>query len=245
MEVAAQSADDDAPQPRSSSSMEYAPASHRVDERQRRLHVGNADAERQPQSAHIAGETDNESARRPDTRQYVAASTGTGKTHLAIAIARSCIRAGARGRFYNVVDLVNRLERLMLARKATGADAWNEVAAAVTARLGRDTKGVALLQNHEDASYTGRVIPGRVLGLLANSMADGEHKPTEQSLADMRRVEVDRALSRDSGKGTAEGRTGSATARPDFFFISVKCFICVFALGCNYQTHFAVSFRQV
>ena len=34
----------------------------------------------------------------------------TGKTHLAIAIARSCIRGGARGRFYNVVDLVNRLE---------------------------------------------------------------------------------------------------------------------------------------
>src|SRR6266581_1230004 len=36
--------------------------------------------------------------------------TGTGKTHLAIAMARSCIRSGARGRFYNVVDLVNRLE---------------------------------------------------------------------------------------------------------------------------------------
>jgi DNA replication protein DnaC len=36
--------------------------------------------------------------------------TGTGKSHLAIAIARSCIRAGARGRFYNVVDLVNKLE---------------------------------------------------------------------------------------------------------------------------------------
>jgi len=36
--------------------------------------------------------------------------TGTGKTHLAIAIARSCVRSGARGRFYNVVDLVNRLE---------------------------------------------------------------------------------------------------------------------------------------
>jgi DNA replication protein DnaC len=35
--------------------------------------------------------------------------TGTGKTHLAIAIARSCIRAGSRGRFYNVVDLLNRL----------------------------------------------------------------------------------------------------------------------------------------
>lgn len=36
--------------------------------------------------------------------------TGTGKTHIAIAIARSCIRSGARGRFFNVVDLVNRLE---------------------------------------------------------------------------------------------------------------------------------------
>jgi hypothetical protein len=33
-----------------------------------------------------------------------------GKTHLAIAIARSCIRGGSRGRFYTVVDLVNRRE---------------------------------------------------------------------------------------------------------------------------------------
>ena len=36
--------------------------------------------------------------------------TGTGKTHLAIAIARACIRNGSRGRFFNVVDLVNKLE---------------------------------------------------------------------------------------------------------------------------------------
>jgi DNA replication protein DnaC len=36
--------------------------------------------------------------------------TGTGKSHLAIAIARACIRGAARGRFYIVVDLVNRLE---------------------------------------------------------------------------------------------------------------------------------------
>ena len=36
--------------------------------------------------------------------------TGTGKTHLAIAIARSCIRSGSRGRFFTTVDLVNRLE---------------------------------------------------------------------------------------------------------------------------------------
>ncbi|EHH12610.1 IstB ATP binding domain-containing protein [Mesorhizobium amorphae CCNWGS0123] len=34
---------------------------------------------------------------------------GTGKSHLAIAIARALIRNGARGRFFNVVDLVNRL----------------------------------------------------------------------------------------------------------------------------------------
>ena len=36
--------------------------------------------------------------------------TGTGKSHLAIALARACIRGGARGRFFNVVDLVNKLE---------------------------------------------------------------------------------------------------------------------------------------
>ena len=36
--------------------------------------------------------------------------TGTGKTHLSIAIARSCIRDGKRGRFFNVIDLVNKLE---------------------------------------------------------------------------------------------------------------------------------------
>jgi DNA replication protein DnaC len=36
--------------------------------------------------------------------------TGTGKSHLAIAIARALIRSGLRGRFFNVVDLVNQLE---------------------------------------------------------------------------------------------------------------------------------------
>jgi DNA replication protein DnaC len=36
--------------------------------------------------------------------------TGTGKTHLAVALARSFIRNQSRGRFYTVVDLVNRLE---------------------------------------------------------------------------------------------------------------------------------------
>ena len=41
--------------------------------------------------------------------------TGTGKTHLAIAIARQAIKDGRRGRFCNVVDLVNQLEQEKLA----------------------------------------------------------------------------------------------------------------------------------
>ena len=36
--------------------------------------------------------------------------TGTGKTHLSVSIARACIRNGRRGRFFNVVDLVNKLD---------------------------------------------------------------------------------------------------------------------------------------
>jgi DNA replication protein DnaC len=36
--------------------------------------------------------------------------TGTGKSHLAVGIVRACIRGGARGRFFNVVDLVNKLD---------------------------------------------------------------------------------------------------------------------------------------
>jgi DNA replication protein DnaC len=37
--------------------------------------------------------------------------TGTGKSHLAVAIARHLITQGQRGRYFNVVDLVNRLEQ--------------------------------------------------------------------------------------------------------------------------------------
>jgi DNA replication protein DnaC len=44
--------------------------------------------------------------------------TGTGKTHLAVSIARNCIRAGSRVRFHNVVDLVNKLEAETRAGKA-------------------------------------------------------------------------------------------------------------------------------
>lgn len=37
--------------------------------------------------------------------------TGTGKTHLAISIARQSIRNGKKARFFNVLDLVNQLEQ--------------------------------------------------------------------------------------------------------------------------------------
>ena len=37
--------------------------------------------------------------------------TGTGKTHLCIGVASAVIRARARGRFFNLVDLVNQLEQ--------------------------------------------------------------------------------------------------------------------------------------
>lgn len=36
--------------------------------------------------------------------------TGTGKTHLAIAIAANVVRSGARGRYFNTIDLATRLE---------------------------------------------------------------------------------------------------------------------------------------
>jgi DNA replication protein DnaC len=41
--------------------------------------------------------------------------TGTGKTHLAVAIARHLIQQGQRGRYFNVVDLANQLEQEKLA----------------------------------------------------------------------------------------------------------------------------------
>ena len=37
--------------------------------------------------------------------------TGTGKTHLSIAIASHCIKMGHRGRYFSAIDLVNQLEQ--------------------------------------------------------------------------------------------------------------------------------------
>jgi DNA replication protein DnaC len=60
-----------------------------------------------------------------DTQRNVVliGGTGTGKSHIAIGIARSCIRAGRKARFFNVVDLVNKLEtEVKLARQGRLAD---------------------------------------------------------------------------------------------------------------------------
>ena len=43
--------------------------------------------------------------------QIFIGGTGSGKTHLSIAIASHCIKLGFRGRFFSVIDLVNQLEQ--------------------------------------------------------------------------------------------------------------------------------------
>jgi len=45
------------------------------------------------------------------TNVIMVGGTGTGKTHLAISIARQTIRNGRKARFFNVLDLVNQLEQ--------------------------------------------------------------------------------------------------------------------------------------
>lgn len=63
--------------------------------------------------------------------------TGTGKTHIAIGIARHCIRSGRKARFFNVVDLVNRLEtEVKLDRQGRTADALGRVDLVILDELG-------------------------------------------------------------------------------------------------------------
>ena len=54
----------------------------------------------------------------------VSGGTGTGKTHLCIGVAAAVIRSRARGRFFNLVDLVNQLEqeKADLLRATSAAD---------------------------------------------------------------------------------------------------------------------------
>jgi len=45
------------------------------------------------------------------TNVIMVGGTGSGKSHLAISIAKQCIRNGGKARFYNILDLVNQLEQ--------------------------------------------------------------------------------------------------------------------------------------
>ena len=45
------------------------------------------------------------------TNVIMIGGTGSGKTHLAISIAKQSIRNGGKARFYNILDLVNQLEQ--------------------------------------------------------------------------------------------------------------------------------------
>lgn len=48
----------------------------------------------------------------------IVGGTGTGKTHISVAIGANCVRRGRKARFYNTVDLVNRLDAETRAGKA-------------------------------------------------------------------------------------------------------------------------------
>jgi len=67
----------------------------------------------------------------------VVGGTGTGKTHVAVAIASNCVRRGRKARFYNTVDLVNRLDAEARAGKAGQlAASLTQVALVVLDELG-------------------------------------------------------------------------------------------------------------
>lgn len=74
-----------------------------------------------------------------DTQRNVVliGGTGTGKSHIAIGITRSLIRSGRKARFFNTVDLVNRLEMEMkLGRGGRLADQLSRVSLLVLDELG-------------------------------------------------------------------------------------------------------------
>jgi DNA replication protein DnaC len=63
--------------------------------------------------------------------------TGTGKSHIAIGIARNVIRAGKKARFFNAVDLANRLDtEAKLGRQGRIADGLMRVNLVVLDELG-------------------------------------------------------------------------------------------------------------
>jgi DNA replication protein DnaC len=63
--------------------------------------------------------------------------SGTGKSHIAIGMARNIIRSGRKARFFNAVDLVNRLEtEVKLGRHGRLADGLARVDLVILDELG-------------------------------------------------------------------------------------------------------------
>ena len=62
--------------------------------------------------------------------------TGSGKSHLGIAIASQAVKNGRKARFFNVVDLVNQLEQEQLAGRAGQAERLRHVDIVVMDELG-------------------------------------------------------------------------------------------------------------
>jgi len=71
------------------------------------------------------------------TNIILVGGTGTGKTHLAVAIARQLVRHGCRCRYFNLVDLVNQLEQeKLLGKGGRLADSLTRVDLVVLDELG-------------------------------------------------------------------------------------------------------------
>lgn len=101
--------------------------------------------------------------------------TGSGKSHLSIAIARNCVRNSSRVRFYNTTDLVNRLQMEKPTRP--GRQARREPVAARPPGPGR-TRLPALRANRRPA-----LVPSDQPALRAH-LRHCHHQPRLRRMAD-------------------------------------------------------------
>ena len=85
--------------------------------------------------------------------------TGTGKSHIAIGITRSCIRLGRKARYFNAVDLVNQLE-----------------AETKAGRGGRPIRAIRGARATDRTATTGRIHVRPSTGLLAPPPEPGAPK---------------------------------------------------------------------
>jgi hypothetical protein len=85
--------------------------------------------------------------------------TGTGKTHLCIAVASAVIRTRARGHFFNLVDLVNQLEQEKAAGQATSNSAWSHWL------TGRQSAASIIRIVNVESIHSALLVEGTVLGV--------------------------------------------------------------------------------